>query len=123
MDIAKIVSQDEGEWFDLVGDARVKIKPLNPKVAKRLVKRCTTIKWKKGRKIDDVDIDKVQVLIAQEVVIAWEKIDKDGQPMECTPENIKYLTNNLGIFNRLIDDALDDVEESLAKSNEEAEKN
>ena len=104
VDVKHMMNGDEsGIWYEIPGfkNSRVKIKTLKPKFRRAITKQHTRHRRFAGSLVEDIDSDAVQDAIMYEVIVGWEGIEMDDQPLEVTPENVKMLDDNWPEFSTL----------------------
>ena len=112
----------EGVWLKVVEGIRVKLKSATPEYRKKLLKRCSAIRFKQHRRYDELDDIKFDSLLAKHVVVDWE-MEQDGKPFPCTSENKEWLMNKSTVFNDFVQDATMHLERYQKEQKEEEAQN
>lgn len=98
MDIGQLIDsngEDTARWYKIPGsDARVHIRQMKPKRLRELSRECSTRRLIRAQYVDDMNADQLQAKMLDETVLGLEKIEMNGQPMECTAENKLILFDN-----------------------------
>jgi hypothetical protein len=63
---------------------------------------------KKTATVEEIEEKTTDIIVA--AVLSWEGFEKDGKPLECTPENVRMVVENpdLWFIAEQIDKAADD---------------
>ena len=114
MEIGSLIQDvPEGVWIEFDADARVKIRPMTPKISKEFIGQCTKKKWRKGVMVEDVDRDKCDRLINAHVVEDWEGFTVSGKPLKKTDANVQLLLDNWSEFKTFVFDAAFNIRKYL----------
>lgn len=57
-------------------------------------------------KVEDIESESLSILVA--AVLGWKGLEQDGNPFECTPENVKTLLTDCPWIRRQVDEAMGD---------------
>ena len=95
MDIRSITErEDEGSWYTVEADVRVKLRELKPKEKDKLSKQA------EGR-FGKLKASKLNELLLDATVVAWEGLEDDNGPLACTLQNKLLLDKEWGPFRKL----------------------
>lgn len=124
MDVSRLKKRDLKVWLPmLAGDEEVLCRYLPQSEFDSISERCTVIRFRSGKKVEERDPKKFRAELAQAVVIDWKGFEDEGRPYPCTPENIAYLMEECTEFRVLVMDAPLSLERMLAAEKEDSEKN
>ncbi|MBI9110298.1 hypothetical protein [Maridesulfovibrio ferrireducens] len=109
-------------------DGCIYLRRLDSEEGKRINKACTTkkIEYKKGQRFafEEFDDSKFDLLFYDYVIVSWEGLeDEDGTPIPCTAKNKKTLAMKSLVFQKILADAMDKLEEAHIEQEEATEKN
>ena len=122
MDISELATTNGSieAWLAFRGTFRVLLKYIPKQSLANIVTKCTTIKWERHQRIEDLDNDKLTVELA-EYIKDWEGATDKGEPYPCTEESKIFLLKNSYGFVEFVSDGITDLE-LLMSNRKEAEK-
>ncbi|WP_025322261.1 hypothetical protein [Deferrisoma camini] len=103
-----------------VGDAWFEGTPLDTTELNRLVKKHTTVTVKRGRTHEEFDVAGFGRELFERTITAWGNVTRAGEPLECTPENRRWVFEK---HSDVAGEVLDKIDEARRKHREELEGN
>ncbi len=124
MEVEKFINKkEEAFWVDFEGDAEILIKPITPKQLRKIKKKCTTKKFKRGRETEVFDDERFTKILNKEVVLDWKNFTADGKEVPFSPENLTLFMDKWTEFNLFVQDAGSNIRAYIEDEKEESEKN
>lgn len=100
---------EEGKWFDFQEGVQVKIAATRSKRAAALYAKLGRDKNLKEMQ-DEKEMEKIVIQVyAEAIIVDWKGFVKNGKPLPCTPENVKYVLENSLEFYQFVTAVTNDV--------------
>lgn len=110
-------------WVDFNDQLKVLINYIPRKRISEIVKQSTRTTFQNHQRVEDYDNIKFGELLGVEAVADWDGPLANGEPIPCTPENIKKFMRNWTDFAKFISTVSIDLEQLVAQEKENARKN
>ena len=111
MELGKIVSREEFSAWVPFGDegTLVEIRFISREELIKLRKEATKTVFARHQKTDEYDAVKAGRLLGKAAVKNWTGFTVDGDPYECTPENVEVMMERFADFAAFVDDTCTDM--------------
>lgn len=103
-----------------VADAMFRCRPLTTSEVNRLSEAYTKRTIKKGKQVESFDAVKFGCEVFAKTVQEWENVTRDGEPLECSEDNRRWLFEHHG---DLAGDVLEGLEDAKKISRQVAQGN
>ena len=117
MDVSVFLQDEIAVWVPL-DDARIRVRYLTRAMRAVIRSELTTMDGRATR----FDLDQIDAASCAAAVVAWEGIEAHGQPLPCTPENIRLVSRD-PLFSETILEAAYNIERHRTAALDEAKKN